>query len=827
MLSLQLLLRDWRAGELRLLALAVVLSVAAVTSVAWLAQRIGVVATRAPAAELLGADLAVRSSQPIPESWRQQARAWGLRTARTAEFPSVVLVGGRTELVSVKAVDPSYPLRGRLRARAGRSGPEHTSQGNPGHGRIWVDPRLLSLLDLAIGDRIRLGQSTFRITRLITLEPDREGFLYSLAPRVLLRWDDLAATGLVQPASRVRYQLLLAGSAGALKRYTRWLAPRMTSSVELVHPREARFGIREVVQKAQRFLSLAALLTVVVAGVGMLLTTRHYTERQILSVALMRCFGATRRRIIWLLAGKLFWLGVIAGACGALIGYLVHFAMLAVLAGLVVVALPAPSLGPLLLGWLTALVALLGFSSPTLLRLRGVTPLRVLRREASRDLISGSVPYGLAVAVVFALMWWQADDFELAFYVFVAVFGSFMLLVVGAGILVLGVRYWHRRGGPGRMLRLSGLSRRPGAAVVQIAAVGLGLMALYLLLVVRTDLLDAWRGRIPVDAPNQFLINIQPDEVAAVRRLLANQASVEPRFYPMIRGRLVARNGQTLTAEDYTEDRAKRLVQREFNLSWARRPAADNRVIAGRWWSAERMDSKQFSVEQGLAESLGIRLGDRLTFRVGGETVSATVTNLRAVEWDSFQVNFFVLAPPGLLQGFPTTWITSFYLPADSVDLIAQLVRKHPSVTVIDVDALLRTVRQMINQGSRVVEIMALMTLAAGLLVLFSALQITGEERRLENALLRALGATRGHLRRMARLEFLLVGGAAGTLAGLAATAAGYIAAERLFELPYQADWVAIPVGAALGAVVVWLAAVGAGYRYHNVSPMRLLRGAQ
>ncbi|EAR20246.1 ABC transporter permease [Nitrococcus mobilis] len=827
MLSLQLLLRDWRAGELRLLALAVVVSVAAVTSVAWLAQRIGVVATRAPAAELLGADLAVRSSQPIPELWRQQARAWGLRTARTVEFPSVVLAGERTELVSVKAADPAYPLRGQLRVRAGRSAPEHASQGNPGRGRVWVDPRLLTLLDLAIGDRIRLGRSTFRITRLITLEPDREGFLYSLAPRVLLRWDDLAATGLVQPASRVRYQLLLAGAAPPLQRYAHWLAPRAASGVELVHPSEARFGIREVVQKAQRFLSLAALLTVVVAGVAMLLTTRHYAERQILGVALMRCFGATRGRVIRLLAGKLFWLGVSAGALGALVGYLVHLAMLAVLAGLVVVTLPAPSLGPLLLGWLMALAALLGFSLPTLLRLQGVTPLRVLRREADRDLISGSMPYGLAVAVVFVLMWWQAADFELAAYVFAAVFGSLVLLVVGASIVVLGARHWHRRGGTGRMLWLSGLSRRPGAAVVQIAAVGLGLMALYLLIVVRTDLLDAWRARIPADAPNQFLINIQSDEVVAVRRLLASRASIDPRFYPMIRGRLMARNGQALTAGDYTEDRAKRLIRREFNLSWARRPAADNRVIAGRWWSAERGNPQQLSVERGLAESLGIRLGDRLTFRVGGETVSATVTNLRVVDWDSFHVNFFVLAPPGLLQGFPTTWITSFYLPPDNADLMAQLVRQHPSITVIDVEALLRTVRQMIEQGSRIVEIMALMTLTAGLLVLFSALQITGEERRLENALLRALGATRGHLRRMARLEFLLVGAAAGTLAGFAATAAGYVAAERLFELPYRADWVAIPVGAALGAAVVWLAAVAAGYRYHNVSPMRLLRAAQ
>lgn len=827
MLSLRLLLRDWHAGELRLLALAVVVSVAAVTSVAWLAERIGAAAARAPATELLGADLAVRSSQLIPEQWLQQARQWGLRTARTAEFPSVVLSDGRTELVSVKAVEPAYPLRGKLRVRAGRSAPERVSQGNPGRGQVWVEPRLLAALGLAVGDHLRLGRSELRISRLITLEPDRQGFLPNLAPRVLLGWDDLAATGLVQPASRVRYQLLLAGPQPQLQRYAHWLQPRAAIGVELVYPSDARFGIRDVVLKAQRFLGLAALLTVVVAGVAMLLTTRHYVERQILGVALMRCFGATRWRVTRLLIGKLCWLGIIAGVAGALVGYLIHLAMLAVLSEIVVTELPAAGLGPLLLGWLMALAALLGFSLPTLLRLRGVTPLQVLRRESAGDLVGSSVPYLLAVSVVFALMWWQAADLELASYVFAAVLGSLVLLVAGAGVLILGVRHWQRRGGPGRLLWFSGLTRRPGAALVQIAAVGLGLMALYLLVVVRTDLLDAWRDRIPADAPNQFLINIQPDEVAAVRRLLARRAAIKPQFYPMIRGRLVARNGLALAAADYRDDRAKRLIRREFNLSWARQPAPGNTVIAGHWWAAEQADPKQLSVEQGIAETLGIRVSDRLTFNVAGEEVSARVTNLRKVDWDSFHVNFFVLAPPGLLQGYPTTWITSFYLPPGNSDLMAQLVRAHPSVTVIDVTALLRTVRQMINQGSRVVEIMALLTLAAGLLVLFSALQITGEERRLESALLRALGATRSRLRRMVRLEFILVGAAAGTVAGFAATAIGYVVAERLFDLPYRADWVAIPVGAAFGAIVVWVAAAGAGYRYHNASPMRLLRAAQ
>ncbi|HET8700865.1 MAG TPA: FtsX-like permease family protein [Nitrococcus sp.] len=827
MLSLRLLLRDWQAGELRLLALAVVVSVAAVTSVGWLAERVGTAATRAPAAEMLGGDLAVRSDRPIPEQWLQQAREWGLRTARTAEFPSVVLSGGRTDLVSVKAVAPAYPLRGKLRIRAGREAPERMAQGNPAHGQIWVDPQLLTTLGLAVGDTVRLGRSEFRISQLITLEPDRERVFYSLAPRVLLGWGDLAATGLVQPASRVRYQLLLTGSPAQVQRYAQWLKPHATSGVELLHPSDARFGIHDVVLKARRFLGLAALLTVVVAGVAMLLTTRHYVERQVLSVALMRCFGATRGRVTRLLAGKLVWLGIIAGALGALIGYLVHLAMLAVLSGIIVAELPAPGPGPLALGWLTALAALLGFSLPTLLRLREVTPLQVLRRESQRSPVTGSVPYLLAMVIVFALMWWQAADLELASYVFAAVLGSLVLLAAAASALILGARFWAHRRSSGHLLWLTGLTRRSGPAVVQIAAVGLGLMALYLLVVVRTDLLDAWRDRIPADAPNQFLINIQPDEVASIRQLLAQRAAIDPRFHPMVRGRLIARNGQALAAKNYPDDRAKRLIQREFNLSWVRRPGPGNTVVAGRWWPVAHADPDQLSVDQGIAKSLGIHVGDRLTFDVAGEKVSARVSNLRKVDWDNFHVNFFVLTPPGLLQGYPTTWITSFYLPPGNAHLMAQLVRAHPSVTLINVDALLHSVRQMIDQGSRVVEIMALMTLAAGLLVLFAALQITGEERRLESALLRALGATQSRLRRMLRLELILVGAAAGVVAGFAATAAGYIVAERLFDLSYQANWIAIPLGSAFGALVVWIAAASAGYRYHNVSPMRLLREAQ
>jgi len=823
LLALRLLRRDWRAGELRLLAAAVVVAVAAVSAVSWLAERVGG-ASGGRAAELLGADRAVSSSEPAPAEWLARASELGLEYVRTAEFPSVVLAGDATQLVSVKAVEEGYPLRGRLQLSDAPGAPSQAVRAVPPRGEVWVEPRLLAPLDVAVGDNLDLGESEFRIARLVTVEPDRGGFFGSLAPRVMLNYDDLPATGLIQPASRVRYQLLLSGPEPALERFHAWLRQADMRGVQWRTPEDSSLGIREVMQRAKRFLGLSALLTVVIAGVAMLLTVRRYAARQVDRVAVMRCIGATAGEVTSLFAWKLFWLGLFAGLAGLALGFALHWLMLELVAELLPPDTPAPGWRPALAGWLTAFAALLGFALPTVLRLKQVPPLRVLRRDLGHDVFRGGSLYVAALAMIFLLMWWQAEDLRLAAMVGAAVLGTLALLALLAWGLVRGLRRLRARGGR-QLLWLSGLTRRPGTAAVQIMGVGVGLMALFLLTVVRQDLLEAWRGSVPADAPNYFLINVQPEQVAEVRAHLRERGGVEPALYPMIRGRLTAINDKPVRPDDYRSDRAQRLVAREFNLSYGTVLPSDNRIVAGSWWGERPGSADSLSVEKGLADELGIGLGDRLTFQVAGEAVTGAVSNLRQVEWDSFNVNFFVMAPPGLLDGYPSTYITSFHLPAERQAALTELVRRFPSITVFDIGNILTTVRGIIDQGVRVVELMAGLTLLAGVIVLLAALQITGEERRFESALLRALGASRASIRGLARAEFLLIGALSGALAGGCAAVAGFVLARRLFELSYPLNAWLFPLGAVAGAVVVWLAGGAGSRRYYRGSPMRLLRG--
>ncbi len=822
MLALRLLYRDWRGGELRLLALAVVVAVAAVTGVAWLADRVAA-GTEARAADLLAADRAVEYPQPIPDEWQQRAQAAGLNTALTATFPTVVLAGDQNRLVSAKAVDDGYPLRGELRIQPDIGAAENRAEGIPEPGTAWLESRLLGLLGLGVGDTLEIGAMTLEVAAVLSFEPDRGQGFGSLAPRLMFNHADLEATELLGPGSRVRHKLLLAGELATAIRFTDALAAEHGNAVEIESPGEQGRGAAEVIDQAKRFLGLAALLTVIVAGVAVLLTVRHYAERQITGVAVMRAMGATRRQVMGLFIGKLLWLGLFAGAAGAALGYALHVAMLALIAELLGTELPPAGWQPLLTGWLTAGAALLGFALPTLSRLRDAPPMRVLRQDLGSHLLRAGAPLLVAAAVIFGLMALQAGDLLVTLSVFGAVVSTLAVLTAVAAGVVYGARAWSRRSGQARLLWLTGFTRRPLTAVIQIVAVGVGLMSLFLLAVVRNDLLSAWQAEIPPDAPNQFLINIQSDEVDGVRQMLTD-AGIETRFYPMVRARMTELNGAPVSAEDYDSPQARRLARREFNLSWTGTLQSDNDIVAGDWWGDADSPPPQLSVETEFAEEIGVDLGDRLTFGAGGRSVTAEVTSLREVRWESFNVNFFVLASPGTLDQLPRTWLTSFHLPVVDSHVLNDVIRSYPSVTPIDVTSVLRIVRTIIDQGSSVVELMALLTLAAGVLVLLAALQITGEERRFESALLRALGARGSRIRAMARLEFWLVGAIAGGLAGLAATGAGVVIAEVLFNLDYPFRPVTLVIGALVGLVTVWLAGALGARRYYRASPMRLLR---
>ncbi len=817
----RLLRRDWKAGELRLLAMSLILAVTAITAVAWLADRVGG-GTEGRAAELLGADRAVIGSEPLPEELVEQALQRELSVSTTLEFPSVVLFGEQTQLSSIKAVEAGYPLRGSLLVGDDPDDSRRETREVPPSGQVWVEPRLLLQLDAAPGDTIELGASRFTIGKVLFLEPDRGGGFQNLSPRLMMNQADVDDTGLVQAASRIRYGLLIAGPDDAVADWSAAIEPLLGDGLRLQRPGEGQAGVGRAIEAAQRFLGLSALLTVVVGGVGMLLTIRHYAARHLDRVAIMRCLGATERQIGLILSWKMLLLGLVTAAIGTILGFGLHLAMLALVADLLP-ELPAAGWRPAATGVIAAQIILLGFALPTVLRLRRVPPLRVLRRDLGEQILRGAGAYPVALAAVFLLMWWQAGDLRLALWVFAAVLGTLLALALAAFGLVQALRAL-RRGRSGVILRLSGLTRRPLTASIQIMALGLGLMALLLLTVVRGDLLATWQDSLPADAANHFLINIQPDEAAGVEERL-RQAGIEADVYPMVRGRLVAINEKAVQPDDYPDPQTRRLMSREFNLSQLETLPEDNTIVAGRFWGDD--PDPAFSVEVDIAERLGVSVGDTLTFEAGGSRYSATISNLREVRWDSFNVNFFVASSPGVLDDAPATYITSFHLSADQRRLVTDLVRAYPSVTVIDIDAILDTVRGIMDQGTRVVELMALLTLFAGIVVLLAALQVTREERRFEGALLRSLGASRELIRRLALGEFLLLGGTAGLLAGLGAAVAGQLMARQLFELDYGFNlWLPL-LGAAAGAAVVTLAGLLATRGLYRSSPMQLLKGAE
>lgn len=823
-LALRALRRDWQGGELRVLAVALVIAVASVAAVGFFTDRIQL-AMEYKSGELLGADLVIVSSEPVTEELVREAVNRGLRIASTLNFRSVVLAGEETALAEVKAVGPGYPLRGTLQISERPFAPARNTRAIPEPGHVWLDERLLQVLKLAVGDTLELGASTLKVTQVVAYEPDRGGDFFSIAPRLMMNLADIPATELVQPGSRVKHRLLVAGDPEAIETYRAWAQSRLATGEKLQGVRDARPEVRTALERAQRFLGLAALVSVILAGVGIAIAARRFAARHWDSVAIMRCVGATQAMVLRLFLLEMLLLALLAGSAGVLVGYVAQEGLSSILGNLAGSdKLPLPSGWPSLPALATGLITLLGFGLPPLIRLRSVPPLRVLRRDIGPLDQRAAMLYGPAVVAVAALLLWRAGDTRLALYVFAGVIGTVIALGLAALGLVKGLTLLRDRVGVAWRFGLSNIARRGVGSTVQVVALGLGIMVLLLLSLVRNDLLANWRSTLPEEAPNHFLINIQTEEVAKVHDFLVNHGLEETRLHPMVRGRLMAIGGRSVYPGDYEDPRSQRLVEREFNLSWAEQLQQDNRIIAGRWWRDSDRGQSLVSVEEGLAERLGIGLNDTLRFQIAGQTLQARVTSLRSVDWDSFRANFFMLFPPGVIDDYPATWITSLYIPKAKKPLLAELVRNYPSVTVIDVDAIMTKVREIIDRVTMAVEYVFLFTLLAGLVVLYAAIQATQDERLFESAMLRTLGARKGIVLKSLFAEFSILGLLAGLLAALAASLLGYVLAEYLFGFPYEPNaWLWL-FGGGGGLIGVGLAGLLGARSVLEKPPLRTLR---
>ena len=818
-------LREWRSPELRVLASALVIAVAAVAAVGFFTDRVDRGMTQ-QAATLLGGDVAVVSNAPIPERWLDEARQRGLDATRSATLPSVLFTpDDDSQLVSVRAVDRDWPLRGEIQL-AGDPDPEIRLQG-PEPGQAWGDGALLQSLELRPGATVELGYMELALTAQLLVEPDRGSNLFDIAPRLLIHFEDLEETGLIGPGSRVRYQFLAAGDPGAVESLRGWLESEMQPGQRLIDLEDANPELREAVNRAQRVLGLASLMAVLLAGAAIAVAAHHYANQRADGAAVMRALGASRRRVLRVYFLRVLAIATVASVTGLALGFAAQFVLSSLLGDWLATDLPPPGWRPVVAGLGVGLITATGFALPALLRIGQVPPLRVLQRNLGLPPVSVWLSTTLALVTFGALLYWQSADPGLAAWVLLGT--ALALVVLGALglLLIVLLRPLRDRGGMALRFGLANLSRRGGLSAIQMVAFSIGILALLLLAIVRVDLLSAWEQNIPADAPNLFFINIQPGQEQALADRVSAAGLERPEMEPMIRGRLVAINDERVSAADFDDDRARRLLEREFNLSYADTPPAHNRVVAGRWFDQDATEHGEWSVESGLMERFGLNLGDTLTFNIAGTPIDGRITNVREVDWDSFKVNFFVIGPPGLLEDQPQTYITALYLPDDLEQEKNRWLREFPAVTAIDVAALLAQVRSVIDQATRAVEYVFLFTLFAGLTVLYAAVQATRDVRRRETALLRTLGARRQQIRNGLLAEFGTLGLLSGLLAALIASAVGGVLAWQVFGFDYTVNPMTFVFGIVGGTLGIGLAGWLGTRRVLDQAPLKVLRGPE
>ena len=827
-LALRLAARDWRAGELRVLLVAIVLAVASVGTVAFFADRVKQ-GLALQANRLLGADLMVSGDRPLPDAYAEEAKAIGLATSPEIRFNSMVSRAGvdnaNAVLTDVKAVSDGYPLRGSVTLIDPQSRAQHPASGIPGRGEAWIDKRLADRTGAHVGSRLAVGDATLTVTALIAQEPEVAGLVFAPGPKLLIDLRDVPSTNLLQPGNRATWRLLVAEKRpGQLDRYRAFVSGRLAPGQRMETVRDLRPEVRQTLERAERFLGLSALVAVLLAAVAVALAASRYLRRHLDAAAMFRCLGATVGQTLALFVVQFVALGIVASALG-LVGALAGQALLAaLLAGAVVATLPAASMAPAVAAAATGVALLFGFALPPLVALANVPPLRVLRRDLPRPRASAFLAYGLGIATIAGLVGWQAREAEAAGIMLAGVGG----LLVAAGVLALLLLALLRRvpaRGVSWRFGLANLRRRALASTLSIATLALGLTALLLLTVVRDDLLRDWRASLPPDAPNQFLVNVLPDQVADAHAWLERRLRVDAQFKPMVRGRLVALNGAPLDTSRYADIRTRRLAEREFNLSWTDRLASGNRVVAGRFWGIDaRGADAGISLEEGIAERLGVKLGDRMTFDAGGIRIEARVTSLRKVDWDSFRVNFFALFAPGALDRLPATYIAAFRAPAGDADWLSGLVQRYPNILSIDVAEILAQLQSIVDRVGRAVEFVFLFTLAAGLLVLQAAIASTQDERKFDAAVVRTLGASRRQLRAAHAAEFLLLGALSGLLGAVGATAIGWMLADRVFNVRFTGNPLVFVYGIVGGALAVLVAGWLGTRETVREAPLRVLR---
>ena len=823
--ALRSLGRELRSGEVIVLLSAVALAVGALTAVGFLTDRIGKAVAR-QANEVLAADLRLRSPEPLPAQWRAAAERHDLQTAETQTFPSVVFAGDESSLATIKAVSDTYPLRGAVRVADELFGEQREADGIPVPGTVWADGALMARLGVDVGDRIAVGESELRIAAVLTYRPDQSIGFASLAPSVLVNLVDLPATALVREGSRVGYALLVAGDEKAVDDFYADVEDKLPESVRVRNSEDSSERATNASDRAQRFLSLTAVISLLLSAVAIAMSARRYAHRRMDTVALMKSLGASQRFVIIAASTQLVLLGSLGVIAGSLTGFLAEKILTSMLADLIANDLPPPGLGPVWLATGSAMILLIGFALPSLIQLRNTPPLRVLRHDEMPPAPSRLFVAGTSLAAVAAILYSSIGDALMLVIVLGGMLGVSLVLYLTGRLMVAALG--RSRGNVGIAWRygLANVARRGRASAIQVVAFGLGLTVLLLLTFVRTDLLDGWQRTLDQDAPNHFLINIQSHERESIAGIFERDKIVAPEFVPMVRARMTTINGEDVKTRTYPVEDGQWMANREANLTWAAHLSETNELVAGEWWPQDYDGEPLVSVEVEAATELGVEIGDRLAFLVAGQEIELVIASTRKVNWDSFKPNFFMVLSPGAIEKFPATFVAALKLAADQRSTLLQLVREHPSVSVIDLEAILLQVKSIIEKATLAVQAVFVFTLAAGIAVLFAAVQSTIDERRFESAMLRALGVRRRTVLSGVLTEFAALGFAAGLLAAAGASILAWLIATSVFELEYNFSLTLWASGLVGGIVLVCLSGYAAARGAINARPADVLRAA-
>lgn len=807
-----LLLQSFRTGGLYLLIIALSLAISATTALKFSNDQVKN-AVSLQASQMLGADLVLSNNEPIEQQWKKKAEQLSLKQTNVTIFSSMAHTQDQFVMVNVKAIEPLFPLRGQLEIEPSAKAIQS--------GEVWLSQRAADLLKVKLGDTVSIADGTFRFSGVIVRDSNQELGFSGFSPTVIIHQADIAKTHAIQTGSRIDYRLLMAGSPEQVQSFSKQFKQQHQPSkdvdeaagLRLRDASESNSRLLRPLENLDTFLQLANILTILLCGIAIALTSQRYVQQNQDHIALIRCLGASKFQILWAYIGLLCIVSAISIVLGSLLGLIMGFGLLQLMLQLIPQLELSFSVVPLLVGPLpiaifTSVIVLLGFILPSIWELLNTPPIRVIREQAkSRKSLFFMFFAGITSLVVFSLV--LSENLMLSILVLAAIIVLCILLYTVVWLLLRSLKKLKNR--------LSFYIRSPSQSALQITALALGLSLITVLSVLRTDLLERWQQQLPEGTPNQFVYGLPPFDLKAFEQQLKQNGWQSTPLYPNIRGRLLAKNDVPFSEEAIKQNNS---LRRELNLTQSNLLPNDNVITNGQ---AQFNGVGQVSVESKTAESLGIQIGDKLTFSLPEGNLQAKVVNFRSVEWESFSPNFFFIFSPKTLDENAGSYLGSFYVPKQDQPKMINIIQQFSNTVFIDVDRILDEVKRLMNVLVKIVTVLAALVGFSGILVLIACLNLLMDERRREVALLRSFGLSKNKMKQMLSFEIGFLGLLAGIVACCFAEVISAIASYKMnMAIQWHIEiWLILPFGMML--VCALIGRYRLGYLC-NLPPLQSLR---